>query len=778
VRAPLVVIAALLLCATRGSSAPVRVALTMEEPVGVARDAEPVTIGVPLPAGAVRDTGTLWIADGAGRRVPAQMRVLEQWPDGSARWVLLDFLAGVGARETVTYSLRQGAPPRAPAGPSVRASPGDAGYTLDSGAMAADVGRTAATLLGGVRLGTHRVPVDVARPRAAVAAGKAADVGSDGRRGSPATADGGDGGQAAEGDWQIRVETEGPVRTELLATGRDANDLAYELRIAAFAGTRWLRLQLTVTSLSSRTYLPIRSLPLVVGVPATHAAAGLGGATKAFDLDRSHDVVQPDARRVGVDGVESDGAADGWMRAAGDDAVVTVVRRWFAEEWPQRLTVSRSAVTLDLLAGNDAPVDLGIGAAKTFELWIAVDDPAHAGDPAALAARLQHPLVPHVAPVWTAASGALPNAIAPSWPGAADFLPRLDVGIARYLARNRAERWDDGPPVPCDERRTEHERTGAFGALNWGDWNFPGYRDRSEGCDAWGNLEYDLTQVLGLAFAATGSRASWDAFVAAARHYRDVDVVHHAPGYEEWVGMNHPHKASHFAVESPNKVDLGHTWLEGLVTHYRMTGEVRSLAAARGIADVLVRRAHKAGNPRQYGWPMIAIAAAYDATGDTRYRDAAAAYASAAVVVHEPTPAAGDWKMGILADGLTAVHAITADARLREWLVRYADALVAAPDRYADPRYALPLGYLARTTGRPRYREVGLTTVAHLAIGDWGKTLAISGRTAFRILGGLGPGAQPGAGATPDRAAPRRPSGGAPRSPSRPRAAPAPQKAR
>jgi hypothetical protein len=749
VRAPLAVLAALLLCATRGLGAPLRIELTIEEPAGVARNAEPVTVGVPLPAGAVRDLATLWIADAGGRRVATQTRVLERWPDGSARWVLVDFLAGVGAHETVTYTLRQGSPPATAAAPSVRASRTDAGYTLDSGGLAVEIARKAPALLREVRLGARAVPIGFPRPHAVV-----------------------DGGSATDGsDWQIDVETEGPVRTELLATGRDANDLAYELRIASFAGTRWLRLQLTVTSLSSRPYTAVRSLPLAIDLPVSRAAVGVDGTTKSLGLDRPHDVVEPDGRRVRQDGVESDGAADGWMRAIGDAAAVTIVRRWFAEEWPQRFAVSSSGLVLDLLAGADQPVELGIGAAKTFELWIAIDEPSHAGDPAALAARLQHPLVPHVAPLWTATSRALPNAVAPSWPGAAELLGRLQIGIGRYLARNRAERWDDGPPVPCDERRAEHERVGAFGALNWGDWNFPGYRDRSEGCDAWGNLEYDLTQVLGLDWAATGSRPSWDAFVAAARHYRDVDIIHHAPGYQEWEGMNHPHKVKHFAVESPNKVDLGHTWLEGLVTHYRMTGEVRSLAAARGIADVLVRRAHKAGNPRQYGWPMIAIAAAYDATGDVRYRDAAAAYAAAAVAVHEPTPAAGDWKMGILADGLAAVHAVTGEARLREWLVRYADALTAAPDRFADPRYALPLGYLARLERRPRYREVGLATVAHMPIGDWGKTLAISGRTAFRILGALGPSP------TPDRAAPPRPSAGAPRSPSRPRAAPAPRTA-
>src|SRR6185295_6527444 len=341
-----------------------------------------------------------------------------------------------------------------------------------------------------------------------------------------------------------------------------------------------------------------------------------------------------------------DAKGDGWARVAGERLTITAVRRWFAEEWPQALDVSKAGLGVDLLAGKDETVDLGIGAAKTFEIWLVFQSPRAASDPFELAAQFQRPLVTGVDAAWTAASRALPNAVAPAGPGVRELLPRLDTAIGRYLARNRAERWDDGPPVDCDVRTSERERVGTYGALNWGDWNFPGYRDRSEGCDSWGNLEYDLTQVLGLAWTATGTRSSWDAFVAAARHYRDVDILHYAPGHEDLVGINHPHKVKHFAVESKNTVDLGHTWLEGLITHYRLTGEVRSLEAARGIADVLVRRRYKAGNARQYGWPMVALAAAADATGDARYRAGAVAFADKGVAVHDPTPAFGDWKMG------------------------------------------------------------------------------------------------------------------------------------
>ena len=95
----------------------------------------------------------------------------------------------------------------------------------------------------------------------------------------------------------------------------------------------------------------------------------------------------------------------------------------------------------------------------------------------------------------------------------------------------------------------------------------------------------------------------------------------------------------------------------------------------------------------------------------------------------------------------------------------YADTLLASPRRWTDPRYALPLGYLAAASGDRRYRAAALDVASHLTIPALGKQLAIAGRTGFRLLAPL-------AAATPSPAAPPRPSAPAPRRPSPSRAAP------
>ncbi|TMB51726.1 MAG: hypothetical protein E6J56_18430 [Deltaproteobacteria bacterium] len=748
-RARAVGTALLVLTVTAPSTSPaagLAVPLAIEETAGVARRSWPVTASVPFPRGRLRGAD-VWVAAPAGDATLAQARALERWPDGSTRWLLVDFLADVGSHRQVTYMLHDGTAPHTPGG-GIRDRDTAAGRVLDTGALRVTVPVSGPTL------------AELAHDDGAVQPIAAPTLLLDGA--PPAT----------PAIVRVAVETVGPVRTELLVTGRYPQGIDYELRLAVFAGEPWVRLQLTITDMADAEFAPVRSLALAALGPFARASLGIDGNARTVQIrgnDR-HELRHADAEPAELDGERAGRHGDGWVRAVGDESILTIVARYFWEEYPKAIEVAADRVRLDLFAGRDAPVLLGSGAAKTHELWVAAEPLDRATPPATLAAALQAPLTALPPAGWIVTSRALPQALSPAAPGASDFLAHLATAVARYEANARTERWDDGPPVPCTARTTENPRLGFYGALNWGDWNFPGYRDRADGCDAWGNLEYDLSQVLGLGWAATGSRLFWEALVPAARHYRDVDVAHHAPHHPEWVGFNHPHTALHFTFGKPANVDLGHTWTEGLLTYYRLTGETRALEAARGIADALRPHAARADNPRKLGWPMIALVAVYDATGERRYLEAARTYADAALRKYRPSPAAADWKMGILADGLAAVHAATGDDDIRRWLVTYADTLLASPGRWPDARYALPLGYLAAATGVARYEAAALAVARGLKIGVRGKQLAIAGRTGFRLLAPLA--------ATRGLAAPPRASAFAPPPPSRSHAAPGRRRAR
>jgi hypothetical protein len=345
-------------------------------------------------------------------------------------------------------------------------------------------------------------------------------------------------------------------------------------------------------------------------------------------------------------------------------------------------------------------------------------------------AALPSPLVAAVDPKWIAHTKALPMAIAPPSNG---FVEKAVGAAERYLRRNEQEQWDDSGQVRCAKSELEVRRTGAFGMWNWGDWNFPGYHDDTKGCDAWGNLEYDTTQALALTFAASGKPQLHDAMVAAARHFMDVDRIHFYPSRPSWVGMNHPKNPLHFTFELGG-VDLGHTWNEGLLSYYYLTGDERGREAALQLADYLVDRINGfvfRANPRQWGWPQIALAAAYEATHDEKYRAAAKAYAKRGMEAHAPA-GTNRWKLGVLADSLAYTHAMTGDADIEKWLKTFVDA-VSSRKTPLDGRLYPAVAYQAVLTGDAKLAEIARNRAGRLKLGNWGKPFTINGRIGYRI---------------------------------------------
>jgi hypothetical protein len=168
------------------------------------------------------------------------------------------------------------------------------------------------------------------------------------------------------------------------------------------------------------------------------------------------------------------------------------------------------------------------------------------------------------------------------------------------------------------------------------------------------------------------------------------------------------------------------------------------------MADALLALPDRARNPRQFGWPMVALAAAFEATGDARHRTALLAFARKAAARFPPDPNA-EWKMGVLAEGMAAAHRATGDAETASWLLAYGRQLLEPPSRPRDPRLTSPAGYLYALTGDRRYAELAERTASTLEVGNWGKPLAAMGRVGFALLAPL---SRPRDALTPGRAAP------------------------
>jgi hypothetical protein len=640
--------------------------------------------------------------------------------------MLLDWQVDAAPRQERTFHLAAGGGPSATAARTVQLTDKGDRIEVDTGPLQFSIARTRLAPLDNVRL--H----GVAMTRGPLAAFFTA------------------GGQRIEPQppSTVTVTEQGPLRTRIEMRGRYAASFDYVVRLDAFADQSFVRVLHTFEQRSAEPYTLVGQigldLPMTFKDPVSYAvgmdqAPPLTGTLPAKGLT----IYQEDADAVYVAGARRAGRAAGWVDLHDATHGVAVAARFFWQEYPQSFELRGGGLTYNLWAPEAPPASVGMGAAKTHELMLyfhGKDAPA----PAQLAA-LASPLLARIDPAWTAASGALRNAVAPS-AAVTPFLQQVQAAYDRVRATADADRWDDSGrvrcpapspapagPTPIAPAPSERPRRGYFGMFNWGDWNFPGYHDTTKGCDAWGNLEYDLPQVLALAYAATGHPAYAEGLVASARHFMDVDRIYFQPGRPTWIGMNHPKNPLHFSF-ALGGVDLGHTWTEGLLSYYYLTGDERGLAAARGIADYLVRRQATVlrGNPRQWGWPQIALVAAYEATGDASYRSAALAYARGGMAAH-PAERVNDWKAGILAEGLSYTHAVTRDGAIRDWLSPHAAAVAAqAPD--VDARFLPALAYAGVLEANERYLQLAAAGVERLKLGSWGKPFTIAGRVGFRVL--------------------------------------------
>ncbi|HOX05647.1 MAG TPA: hypothetical protein PK280_04520 [Planctomycetota bacterium] len=154
-RAILAVLGAVLLGPSLAAAGELSVKLNLTERAGVARTAEPVSGGVPLPAGAIKDVSELAVLDAAGKPVPAQFAVLNRHWDSDGKppkWVLVSFQADVPASGKAAYTLVTGGKNPAPiAGVSVKQEAG--AVAVSTGALDAVIDTAKLSLFKSAKVG-------------------------------------------------------------------------------------------------------------------------------------------------------------------------------------------------------------------------------------------------------------------------------------------------------------------------------------------------------------------------------------------------------------------------------------------------------------------------------------------------------------------------------------------------------------------------------------------------------------------------------------------------
>ncbi|MEK6248040.1 MAG: hypothetical protein N2C12_07660, partial [Planctomycetales bacterium] len=99
-----------------------RLDLTVTEPTGVVRKRYPVRGGIPFHRGELQDPAKIRLVDDKGKNIPVQGKITAWWPEGTVKFLCVDFLIDLEANETQKFFLEYGTDVQPPDSSSLKIS--------------------------------------------------------------------------------------------------------------------------------------------------------------------------------------------------------------------------------------------------------------------------------------------------------------------------------------------------------------------------------------------------------------------------------------------------------------------------------------------------------------------------------------------------------------------------------------------------------------------------------------------------------------------------------
>ena len=708
-----------------------------EDSTGAARCGDaatgmPLTFAVPLPRGALRQPAAR-VSLAASAADPdadrdgeeAQVRVHARWPDGSARWALLDTGCPGGAPPAVGMVTLTDADATAPASAS------DLTWSREGGAVTAGNGHVRVTMRQGGGL-FERIEVlrDGEWPTICRGGGLHGALGS----GVPLTS-----GPVEE----VRIEEAGPrrvaIRAELpVADPNGVEHLRASVLVQLNAGQPLLTLTQRLVVVSplagaamhgdlshladsgeadadidgaeheKASLLRVRSLELrlpwqpirVAGMPGGSTAAPAPGAPVrlAHEHDRAYRV-EGEGRSHTVEG-----HASGRLVIESEAGPCLLAVRDFWELYPKAVRSDADTLAVELLPALGEEVELPDFEREWHRLYFWLDRPSgcyRIKVGSALTTELM---------LCFAADGERQTATADWFQGRLavrpDFGYLASTGVLEPLAAKH-----DSPHPPyermvdralaewLEHRSSRHE----VGFMNYGDT----FKGDAEAGGFWENNEYDATWCHLVEFLRGGDPRWLPLGYETARHTLDIDTCNHSRDPAQ-VGAQVMHMAGHVGGYLPpffrNKMAgstavPSHMWVQGPALHFLLTGD----PFAREVLEHTARwmtanlRWFSLDNARECGWQLTHLCALDRLGDDPRYLNAAAIIVEHVLAAQSP---GGGWQrvltashggrglprplgeagfmVGVLLSALRRYHDLTGDQRVAEaitggvrWLVEH-----------------------------------------------------------------------------------------------------------
>ena len=669
--------------------APLAVPLSIEEPTGVSRRDWPVRRGVPFPREALPSVDGLRLMGPGGREHPCVFEELARWPDGSVKWVVLDFPVTIEAQASATYALTQtgGVPPR-PLASELEVNEGPDRIDVCTGPLSFDVSRQSLRLLEHAQL-HGRTLLESQRLWVADAAGTPFEL----SQGAPD---------------EVLVEERTARRVVIRAGGRHHSHsggtfLNYLVRIYAWSGLPWVQIEYTFLNCEDADTVSIGEMTLESRLALGERPTGrCGSGRRIFSSQEPfsfhHDSLLErygvfagspihDASGEKVEGVGlyEQQIARGWLAVSGAEGGVSVALREFLVMYPKEAAWQQNRITFSMWPSRAGPLQIHQGVARTHTFMVCLHDgdggEAQTGELAGeLAAAFGEPLLPQN-PDWYLESGAFGRVL----PFSPERFPRIERRLRGQVAQARD--------------------TLSQGMVDYGDFVNAG--SGSQGGFSTNN-EPDQLHGFILQHLRSGERIPWQLAEAVAWHVADVDIVHHTARSDLETGGQRIHGHGHLQYDAEGYPGVStvpsHMWTEGLLEYHYLTGHPHMRQIALGIGECFLRMV-EAGwcrppyhsnwhSVRDSGWPLIGMAAVFEATGDERYRVAMGGIAAALRRAQGPD---GSWPIELLYNrgycpfqiavcltGLGRYCEVCEDEETREVFLKGMDFLAGEAMRFPD----------------------------------------------------------------------------------------------
>jgi YetA-like protein len=610
------------------------VPLLVEERSGVRRVGEPVTVGLPFPAGLLAAPARLDLRDAAGEPVPLQTATLARWRDGSVKWALLDFQASVEPLSTAVYEVVAASQePTDDGGPRMVVEESSERIVVDTGSATFVIDSRRFTPFRRILVGGTDILSECGSETRL--------IDDEGRRYIAEIA-------------HIEVETRGQCRTTVLARGwfRDSTRQRYAEftgRLGFFRESSIAEIRFTVRNpraaehrggfwdLGDPGSIFIKEMSIAMGV-ASPGAVHIGWIDEPGAL--SEDKAQADLEIYqdssgGENWKSSNHAnrhglvmntfcgyrvmADGVLRRQGYRASpvvtvrdaersLTVAVEDFWQNFPKAVAVKTGSVKIGLFPEQYRDVhELQGGEQKSHVVLFHVG--AGSGGPAAL--RWAHDrLVPRATPTWYAETGTVPY-LTPTLGQATVSTPLSDADSLVEIAVTGPQSFFARREI-IDEYGWRH-----FGDL-YADHEAIG-KEGAAALVAHYNNQYDVVHGAAVQYMRSGNRKWFALMRDLARHVIDIDIYHtnqDRPWFnggmfwhtEHYMGAStcthRSYSRSNVGNRAPHKCGGGpsseHNYTSGLLVYHCLTGDPLGREAVQGLAEWVI--AMDDGRRRRGGW--------------------------------------------------------------------------------------------------------------------------------------------------------------------------------